>query len=148
MDGFRPGAALARRTDERDDHDHGAHHDDASDLHRLRQPILVAARKAQEQARKASAAEVAKLAKRRLTRPAHTLASFRHKLASNNPKKLIPAPTRDEMSGASLMIRGEMTDLRATFQRGAHPSHRGPQAPQAGGACAPAVMEEALMKQI
>ena len=87
----------------------------ASDLGRLKPGILGSAQKARKQCAKAESAGTGKVASNQLKKCAKTLDTFRHKLDSNNAKKLIPAETRDFLRGEAQKIHGDVNTLRGTL---------------------------------
>jgi hypothetical protein len=88
----------------------------ASDLGRLKQGILNAITKARKQAGRAAAPETkSKVAKNQLKKCAKSLESFRHKLDSNNAKKIIPQATRDDFRQRAADIKTDVVTLRGTL---------------------------------
>src|SRR6185369_8584782 len=83
----------------------------ASDLGRLKQGIAQAVAKARKQVAKAEGGS-SKVAKNQLKKAAKSLDTFRHKLDSNNAKRLIPKPTRDGLRSRAADIRTDVNTLR------------------------------------
>ena len=88
----------------------------AGDLGRLKQGILNAVTKARTQAAKAAAPGTkTKVQKNQLKKCAKSLESFRHKLDSNNAKKIIPQATRDAFRQRAADIKVDVVALRGTL---------------------------------
>src|SRR5262245_38478811 len=87
----------------------------ATDLGRLKSGILAAATKARKQAAKAADSSQSKVAKTQLKKCAHSLDSFRHKLDSNNAKKIIPLTTRETLRTSARDIKTDVGALRGTL---------------------------------
>lgn len=87
----------------------------ASDLGRLKQGIVNAVKKARKQAGKAASAGAGKVARTQLKKAAKSLDTFRHKLDSNNAKRLIPQPTREGFRSRAADIHDDVNTLRGTL---------------------------------
>jgi hypothetical protein len=87
----------------------------AGDLGRLQRGLVKSVSKARRQAGKAAEASTGKKAKNRLKKCAKTLQSFRHKLDSNNAKKIIPQGTRDGFRTRAEEIGTDVVALRGTL---------------------------------
>jgi hypothetical protein len=87
----------------------------AGDLGRLKQGILNAITKARQQAAKAAGAGTGKVAKNQLKKCAKSLESFRHKLDSNNAKKIVPQATRDAFRQRAADVKIDVGALRGTL---------------------------------
>jgi hypothetical protein len=85
----------------------------ATDLGRLKDGVQKSAQKAKKQCAKAQSAGTGKTALNQLKKCAHTLASFRHKLGSNNARQLIPQETRDFFrDDIAAPLRSDVNSLR------------------------------------
>jgi len=88
----------------------------ASDLGRLKQGAVNSVQKAKKQCAKAQGAGTGKTALNQLKKCAKTLDSFRHKLASNNARKIIPQETRDFFrDDIAAPLRSDVNALRGSL---------------------------------
>jgi hypothetical protein len=89
--------------------------DGSTDLGRFKQGVLNAVQKAGKQAGKASDSCTNKRTRsNQLKKSAQSLDSFRHKLDSNNAKRVIPSSTRDLLRSMASSIRSDINTLRAS----------------------------------
>lgn len=87
----------------------------ATDMGRLKQNILNSAQKAKKQCAKAADAGTGKVASNQLKKCAKSLGTFRHKLGSNNARKIIPEGTRMHFRDTlAEPLRSDVNTLRGT----------------------------------
>ena len=90
--------------------------DGSTDLGRFKQGVLGAVNKARRQVDKASSFRTnRRTALNQLKKAAKSLDSFRHKLDSNNAKRVIPPATRDLLRGLAADIRSDVNALRSSL---------------------------------
>jgi hypothetical protein len=88
----------------------------ATDMGRLKQNILNSANKAKKQCTRAETAGTGKVATTQLKKCAKSLDTFRHKLGSNNARKIIPETTRSHFrDDLAAPLRSDVNGLRGSL---------------------------------